>query len=136
MDRVFLDANILYSAAYLEQSGLTRLWTLDDVDLLTSAYGLEEAWRNLAIDRPEAVTRLERLCEAITTVNAPQGLKLPANVQLDDKDQPILLAPIHGRADYLLTGNAWHFAHLYGKCIATLLVPRPGQYFTRRRPSS
>ena len=133
MDRVFLDANVLYSAAYLEQSGLARLWTLDDVDLLTSAYGLEEARRNLAMDRPEAVTRLERLCNAITTVNAPQGLKLPANVQLDDKDQPILLAAIHGRADYLLTGDARHFAHFYGKRIATVLVLRPAQYFTRRR---
>jgi predicted nucleic acid-binding protein len=112
-----------------------RLWTLDDVDLLTSAYGLEEARRNLAIDRPEAVTRLERLYKAIATVNVPQGLKLPANVQLDDKDQPILLAAIHGGADYFLTGDARHFAHLYGKRIATVLVPRPAPYFTRRRRS-
>ena len=133
MDRVFLDANVLYSAAYLERSGLARLWTLDDVELLTSAYGLEEARRNLAMDRPEAVTRLERLCAAISTVDAPQALKLPANVQLDDKDQPILLAAIHGRADYLLTGDARHFAHLYGKRIATVLVLRPALYFTRRR---
>ena len=133
MDRVFLDANVLYSAAYLERSGLARLWTLDDVELLTSAYGLEEARRNLAMDRPEAVTRLERLCKAISTVNPPQGLKLPANVQLDDKDQPILLAAIHGRAHYLLTGDARHFAHLYGKRIATVLVLRPAQYLTRRR---
>jgi uncharacterized protein len=133
LDRVFLDANVLYSAAYLEQSGLARLWTLADVELLTSASGLEEARRNLLMDRPEAVTRLERLCTAITTVNTPQGLKLPANVQLDDKDQPILLAAIHGRAHYLLTGDARHFAHLYGKRIATVLVLRPAQYLTRRR---
>jgi predicted nucleic acid-binding protein len=133
LDRVFLDANVLYSAAYLERSGLARLWTLDDVELLTSAYGLEEARRNLAMDRPEAVTRLERLCKAISTVNAPHGLKLPGDVQLDDKDQPILLAAIHGRADYLLTGDARHFGHLYGKRIATVLVLRPAQYSTRRR---
>jgi uncharacterized protein len=133
LDRVFLDANVLYSAAYLERSGLARLWTLDDVELLTSAYGLEEARRNLAMDRPEAVTRLERLCKAISMVKVPQGLKLPANVQVGDKDQPILLAAIHGRADYLLTGDARHFAHLYGRRIATVLVLRPAQYFTRHR---
>lgn len=85
------------------------------------------------MDRPEA--RLERLCKAIITVNAPLGLKLPANVQLDDKDQPILLAVIHGRADYLLTGDARHFEHLCGKRIATVLVLRPADYFTRRRRS-
>ena len=133
MDRVFLDANVLYSAAYLERSRLARLWALDDVELLASAYGMEEARRNLAMDRPEAVTRLERLCKTISTVNAPQGLKLPANVQLDDRDRPILLVAIHGRAHYLLTGDARHFAHLYGKRIATVLVLRPAHYFTRRR---
>ena len=133
MDRVFLDANVLYSATYLEHSGLARLWTLDDVELLTSAHGLEEARRNLARDRPEAVIRLEQLRKAISTVDAPQGLKLPANVQIDDEDRPILLAAIHSRADYLLTGDARHFEQLYGKRIATGLVLRPAQYFTRRR---
>ena len=133
MDRVFLEANVLYSPAYLERSGLARLSMLDDVQLLTSVYGLEEARRNLARERPEAVARLERLCKAISTVNPPQGLKLPANAQLDDKDQPILVAAIHSRAHYLLTGDARPFAHLYGKRIATVLVLKPAQYLTRRR---
>lgn len=97
MDRVFLDANVLYSAAYLECSGLARLWTLDDVELLSSAYAIEEARRNLAMDRAEAVSRLQRLTARISTVDAPQGRKLPVNVRLDPKDQPILLAAIRGK---------------------------------------
>jgi hypothetical protein len=81
------------------------------------------------------VTRLERLCKAISTVNAPQRRKLLANIQLDDKEQLILLTAIHGRAHYLLTGEVWHFAHLYENRIATVLVLRPAQYLTRcRRP--
>jgi hypothetical protein len=52
LDRVFLDANVLYSAAYLKLSGLIRLWNLDEVQLLRSAYAIEEARRNLAMDRP------------------------------------------------------------------------------------
>jgi predicted nucleic acid-binding protein len=133
LDRVFLDANVLYSAAYLEPSGLARLWELDGVELLTSAYAIEEVRRNLAMDRPEALPRLERLTKAITTVDAPQGLKLPASVRLVPKDQPILLAAIHGSADYLLTGDSRHFEQLYGKRIARVLVLRPAQYFVRRR---
>ena len=51
MDRVFLDANVLYSAAYLEFSDLGRLCTLDDLLLLLSSdYAIEEARRNLAMD--------------------------------------------------------------------------------------
>jgi predicted nucleic acid-binding protein len=133
LDRVFLDANVLYSAAYLELAGLTRLWSLHDSELLSSVYAIEEARRNLGMDRPEAVRRLERLLESVSTVDAPQGLKLPETVRLDPKDQPILLAAIYGNADYLLTGDAGHFAHLYGKRIKGVLVLRPAQYFERRR---
>jgi uncharacterized protein len=133
LDRIFLDANVLSSAAYLELSGLARLWTLGDVQLLSSAYALEETRRNLAIHRPEALPCLERLTAAISLVDAPQSLKLQANIRLDPRDQPFLLAAIHGKADYLLTGDARHFAHLYGKRIKGVLVLRPAQYFERRR---
>jgi predicted nucleic acid-binding protein len=132
MDRVFLDANVLYSAAYLERSGLARLWTLDDVELLSSAYAIEEARRNLTKDRPETLARLKLLAAAISTVDAPQGLKLPDKILLDSKDQPILLAAIHAKAGYLLTGDARHFSHLYGKRIEGVLVLRPAHYFERR----
>ncbi|MBV8450913.1 MAG: PIN domain-containing protein [Deltaproteobacteria bacterium] len=133
MDRVFLDANVLYSAAYMELAGLVRLWSLDDVQLLSSAYAIEEARRNLATDRPESLPRLKRLLGSVSTVDAPRGLKLPETIKLDPKDQPILLAAIHGKADYLLTGDARHFGHLYGKRIEGVLVLRPAQYFERRR---
>jgi len=132
LDRIFLDANVLYSAAYQELSGLARLWTLDDVELLSSAHAIEEARRNLAMDRREALPRLERLTAAVSTFDAPQGLKLPENIRLDPKDQPILLAAIHGKADYLLTGDARHFEHLYGKRIEGVLVLRPAQFGRRR----
>jgi hypothetical protein len=46
-DRVFLDANILVSAAWRADSGLSALWTLPDTQLLTSAYAIVEADRNV-----------------------------------------------------------------------------------------
>jgi hypothetical protein len=72
LDTVFLDANVLYSAAYIEFAGLTPLWSLNDARLLTSAYAIEEARRNLAMDQPEAVSRLNRLLESVSTVDTPQ----------------------------------------------------------------
>jgi predicted nucleic acid-binding protein len=76
--------------------------------------------------------RLARLLSAVSTIDAPQGLKLPDNIRLEAKDAPILLAAIHGRADYLLTGDGRHFAHLYGKRIERVLVLRPAVFFRRR----
>lgn len=133
MDRIFLDANILYSASYLENSGLSRLWKLENVELLSSAYTIEEARRNLALYRPSALGRFKRFAPALTAVNPPPSLNLPVSVPLYPKDRPILLAAIHGKANYLLTGDARHFEHLYGKRIEGVLVLRPAQYFERRR---
>ena len=98
--------------------------------MLTSAYAIEEARRNLVMDQPEAVPRLKRLLEPVSTVDAPQGLKLPKTIRLDPKDHPILLAAIHGNADYLLTGDARHFGHLYDKQIEGAAA---AQYIDRRR---
>ena len=133
MDRIFLDATILFSAAYLEVSGLARLWTFDDVELLSSAYAIVEARRNLLIDRHAALPRFERLTARVSIVDAPRDRELPAGLRLDPKDRPILMAAIHGQADFLLTGDARHFAHLYSKRVSGVLVLRPAQYFARRR---
>jgi hypothetical protein len=78
-----------------------------------------------------------KLCRASTgswspsrLIDAPQGDKLAENIRLDPKDQPILLAGIHARADYLLTGDARHFGHLYRKRIEGLLVLRPAAHLS------
>ncbi len=132
MDRIFLDANVLFSAAYLENSGLARLWQLQDTELLSSAYAVEEARRNLALDRSPALARMERLTAKLTLINPPWELKLPEGVRLDSKDRPILLAAIHAKADFLLTGDIRHFGHLYGKRGGGAMALRPARYFERR----
>lgn len=56
MDRVFLDANVLFSAAYLVASHLHGLWRSAEATLVTSDYVLEEARRKLP---PQAKSRLD-----------------------------------------------------------------------------
>jgi uncharacterized protein len=47
MDRLFLDANVLFSAAYRPDAGLGQLWKLEGAILCSSHYALEEARINL-----------------------------------------------------------------------------------------
>ena len=131
LDRVFLDANILYSAAYGSDAGLKRLWNLKKAVLLTSDYAIAEARRNLAQDRPPALDRLEHLVADLVTTSPMQNVRLPSDIRLDEKDRPILLAAIDCKADYLLTGDARHFGHLYGRRVASVLILRPAQYLNR-----
>jgi hypothetical protein len=64
MDRLFLDANILFSAAYRAGAGLLDLWKLKNVTLCSSHYALEEARINLSADvQKERLTRLATVLE-------------------------------------------------------------------------
>ncbi len=129
MNRVFLDANVLFSAAWRDGAGLLRLWQLPETGLLTSHYAAEEARRNL--ESEEQRERLRRLMATVNLVSEGLHGQLPDQVQLPAKDQPILLAAIQARASHLLTGDKQHFGALYGQVIAGVLILRPGDYPAR-----
>jgi len=127
LDRLFLDANNLFSAAYHPQAGLRRLWDLTGVALVTSAYAVEEARINLPEGDPRR--RLERLVAAVEVTDcAPPTQPLPPKVDLPDKDRPILLGAIAARATHLLTGDLTHFGRYYGQTIEGVLILRPAEY--------
>jgi predicted nucleic acid-binding protein len=132
MDRLFLDANILFSAAYRPNAGLLRLWKLKDVTLCSSRHALEEARSNLS-ERSQH-NRLGRLTRKIEWFDAAGDL--PPGVNLPAKDAPILLAAIAARATHLLTGDLRHFGPYFGKRLAGILVLLPVDYLTMRRASS
>ena len=128
MDRIFLDANVLFSAAYRPNAGLARLWQLDKVELVTSDYAAQEAMFNLT-EKDQRV-RLTKLLEKVRIITAVAPL--PPGVQLPDKDQPILQAALQAQATHLLTGDKEHFGPYFGRNLGGVLVLPPAEYFERR----
>lgn len=127
MDRVFLDANVLFSAAYRPDSGLRRLWTLPEVTLLTSRYAATEARRNLSTAAQRAA--LSTLLETMTIIiEGPESVSIPPTLTLPPKDRPILGTAIHAQATHLLTGDVTHFGPYYGQTIAGVRILRPASY--------
>lgn len=131
MDRLFLDANVLFSAAYRSDSGLNRLWKLPDVQLVTSEYAAEEARINLPDE-----TQRRRLNQRLATIQVlpafPAG-PLPAGVDLPEKDRPILLSAIEAHATHLLTGDKEHFGKYFGRDAGGVHILPPGDYLQARR---
>lgn len=131
MTRIFMDANVLFSAVYRENTTLLRLWQISNVALITSAYAVQEATVNL--NNPEQRNRLAKLLKEMGihdhTANPPQ---LPAAVNLPGKDIPILQATISGKADILLTGDVAHFGLYFGKTIHGVRIMRPGDFLRRK----
>lgn len=124
-ERLFLDANVLFSAAYREDAGLRRLWELPDVTLLTSRYALEEARRNL--EAADQRRRLEELADDLEVVAEARGRSLPDGLDLPEKDRPILRAALHAGATHLVTGDHTHFGPWFGSAVAGVRVVRPAQ---------
>jgi predicted nucleic acid-binding protein len=132
VDRLFLDANVLFSAAYRSESRLRALWSLTGVELYTSQFALEEARHNLVRYAPQTQTilRLATLVAKMTLLTTvPTSVTLPRWIALPKKDLPILLAAIAADCTHLLTGDKRHFEALYGKTVGSVLILTPAQYF-------
>jgi predicted nucleic acid-binding protein len=125
MDRLFLDANVLFSAAYRPGAGLLRLWELPGAVLCSSSYALEEARANLSTESQRS--RLAELSAELELFESISGA-LPAGVSLPDKDVPILLAAVAARATHLITGDLRHFGPLFSKKIAGITILPPADY--------
>jgi predicted nucleic acid-binding protein len=129
VDVLFLDANVLFSAAYSPDSPLQVFWRLDDVQLITSAYAAEEARRNLSDAKR---THLSSLLAKVRIAGETALVLLPPDVVLPEKDRPILAGAVAAGATHLITGDRKHFGALYGRSVAGVMVVPPSQYLALR----
>lgn len=134
--RVFLDANVLFSAAYRTDSSIRAIFRLAEAgccELVASAFAVDEARRNIARKQPGRVGELESLIASIgicpegsvEVVHWAHTTGLPAN------DAPILAAAVQARADFLVTGDRKDFGHLYGKKLRGTEVLPPSKAIER-----
>jgi len=126
--RIFLDANILFSAAKSDgavRELLARLRAGGHA-LYADGYVVAEARRNLEVKGAAAVDALGALLAQIEV--APfQASALPrdAAALLPEKDHPVLAAAIRLTCDALVTGDRTHFGALYGKVINGVKIHSP-----------
>ncbi|MDE2089801.1 MAG: DNA-binding protein, partial [Gammaproteobacteria bacterium] len=110
MIRVFLDANVLFTAAH-NPSGkaalIIQLGTKGYWKVVTSAYAIEEARHNLAIKFPNDLPTLGSVINNVAQVPSGTGVACP--VDLPKKDRPILQAAIQSKSTHLLTGDIKDF---------------------------
>ena len=120
---IFLDANILFSAAY-GSPALERLWdeaTRGRYPMIASHYVVEEARRNL--DTANHRIALENCLSQVRLVpEADPGIPCP--IPLPEKDRPVLMAAVIARADCLVTGDLLHFGPFFGQRIQGVQICR------------
>jgi predicted nucleic acid-binding protein len=108
--RVFLDANVLFTAAHNPRGKAAfaiELGAAGRCSLFTSDAAREEAERNLAAKYPDSLHLLSALLDRITPVTADLSAPFPHG--LPATDAVIFQAAVACRATHFLTGDLHHF---------------------------
>jgi predicted nucleic acid-binding protein len=138
--RVFLDANILFTAAYSPDglsALLVELGAAGRVTLLTSPLAIVEAERNLEAKRPAALPTLRRSLTAVRVVEepAPADVERLTPPELSSKDRPLLAAAIAAHATHFVTGDVADFGRWMNRRAGVpLRVMTPRQFLTEVHP--
>jgi predicted nucleic acid-binding protein len=131
--RIFLDANILFSAAKSDgaiRSLIIRL--LDEGhDCRADGYVIDEARRNLVAKDSRGLQRLDELISRLTISTTAPATTCAEGHGLPEKDQWVLAAAIALKCDSLVTGDRTHFGKLYGRTIAGVRIDSPRSLFDR-----
>lgn len=127
--RLFLDANVLFSAALSPEGAASNLFAFAGAGACepgTSAFVVAEVTRSLRVKAPEAVDRGERSIASVgIVVEADARLLDRIDVQLPAKDRPILAAALGCRATVLVTGDRRHFGPSFGRRFGGTVVLSP-----------
>ena len=129
--RIFLEANVLFSAAHSDGAVRRLLYLLhaDGHTLVADAYVAVEAQRNLAAKGgADALAYLEALLSRIEVNGVvAQATLTPVADWLPAKDRPVLHAAIACRCQALVTGDSTHFGAGYGKSFDGVTIYAPAQ---------
>ena len=118
--KVFLDANILFSASDSESATRRLLDRLvRHAKPVSSPHAWEEARRNLELKRPHLLTGLESLRGSVAITHA---FNLPPDLSMADKDKPVFAGAIGAGCTHFWTSDRRHFNSLYGKKIYGVLI--------------
>jgi uncharacterized protein len=118
--RLFLDANILFSAA--DPASATRILfhaAQKYADLFTNPHAWEEANRNLAVKRLEYSSGLQDLLRHVNVSHSFCDVEVKG---LPEFDVPILAGAVASRCSHLWTSDKRHFGKWYGHEVLGIAV--------------
>ncbi len=126
--RIFLDANVLFSAAKSDGAVRRLLALLVEAghECWVDRYVVEEARRNLVAKAPAQVPTLDTLLARMHLATAhPHPAALEATLAVPEKDRPVLASAIRLECEALVTGDRTHFGALYGKTCGGVTIYSP-----------
>jgi len=129
--RIFLDANILFSAAKSDGPIHALVVRLLDAghECWVDGYVIDEARRNISAKAPARLQSLETLVAKVR-VAATSPATLGAGLAgLPEKDRPVVAAAAALSCEILVTGDRTHFGKFYGRLVQGVRIHSPRSLF-------
>ena len=121
MKRLFLDSNVLFTAAHNPEgkaSLVVELAAAGNWEVVTSAYCVAEAQLNLDRKHPAALVRLSGILRTVRLVPDVAGER--CTLLLPEKDRPVFASAQRCKATHFLTGDRRHFGLYMNKSTDTM----------------
>lgn len=116
MTRLFLDANVLFTAAHNPEGKaalVIELAAAGHWEVVTSAYCVAEARLNLERKYPDFLGRLGKILDMVRLVPDVPAKLYP--IRLPEKDRPVFASAVRCGATRFLTGDRRHFGPFMNK---------------------
>ena len=116
MIRLFLDSNVLFTAAHNPEgkaSLVIELAALGNWEVVTTAYCIAEVRLNLERKQPAAIGRLSEVLGTVRLVPDVAGERCTLSVP--EKDRPVFASAQRCKATPFLTGDRRHFGQYMNK---------------------
>ncbi|HJX15437.1 MAG TPA: hypothetical protein VJ386_06855 [Candidatus Deferrimicrobiaceae bacterium] len=121
MIRLFLDSNVLFTAAHNPEGKASLVIELaagGKGEVVSSRYCVAEARLNLERKHPAALDRLSEILRAVRLV--PDVAGEWCALSLPEKDRPVFAAAQRCKATHFLTGDRRHFGPYMNKPKVTM----------------
>jgi predicted nucleic acid-binding protein len=136
--RIFLDANILFSAAKSDGAihALVARLRAAKHECWVDGHVVDEARRNILAKAPDRLPRLEDVIARLNVSTVAAAI-VPADVRgLPEQDRLVVAAAVALNCDALVTGDRTHFGPLYGRRVAGVRIHSPRSLYVALFPES
>jgi len=134
--RIFLDANILFSAVKSDGAVHAFVAMLLDAghECWVDGYVVDEARRNIMAKAPGRLPHLDGLLSRLRmSAVAPAAARAEVD-GLPEKDRLVLAAAIAVECDALVTGDRAHFGKFYGRLLVGVMIHSPRSLYDHLWP--
>jgi len=136
--RIFLDANILFSAAKSDGPIRSLVARLLDAghECWVDGYVIDEARRNITAKAASRLPSLDALLSLLHVAMSSSVATGAAIEGLPDKDQPVVAAAAALSCEMLVTGDRTHFGRFYGRLVRNVRIHSPRSLYEHLFPKS